>query len=118
MQPQVTQTPAMHLRVGYELVYSCPQPVPMILLVNVHYSRASDIVVPDHLTTVPSVPITAYRDSFGNWCNRLVAPEGRLCLKPSGVVRDSGHLDSIVPDAAQPSVEDLPEYSPLFLLGH
>src|SRR4051812_18720666 len=117
VQPQLTHTQAMHLRVGYELVYSCPQPVPMILLVNVHYSRASDIVVPDHLTTVPSVPITAYRDSFGNWCNRLVAPEGRLSLKASGVVRDSGQLDCIAPNAVQHSVEDLPEESLVFLLG-
>src|SRR6266436_8483577 len=34
----------------------------------------SDIIVPDHLTTSPSVPITPYRDGFGNWCSRLVAP--------------------------------------------
>ena len=64
----------MHIRVGYELIYHCPQATPMILLVNMHYSRASDIVVPDYLTTDPSVPITAYRDPFGNWCNRIVAP--------------------------------------------
>ena len=38
----------------------------MILIVNIHYSRAS-IVIPDYLTTAPSVPITAYRDPFGNW---------------------------------------------------
>src|SRR5258707_6185860 len=104
MQPQVTQTPVMHLRVGYELVYSCPQPVPMILLVNVHYSRASDIIVPDHLTTVPSVPITAYRDSFGNWCNRLVAPAGRLSLKAACAVRESSSLECIAHNKAQHSV--------------
>src|SRR5262244_657600 len=52
----------MHIRVGYELIYHCPQATPMILLVNMHYSRASDIVVPDYLITEPAVPITAYRD--------------------------------------------------------
>ena len=57
----------MHIRVGYELIYNCPQETPMILIVNIHYSRASDIVIPDYLTTEPSVPITAYRDPFGNW---------------------------------------------------
>ena len=47
----------MQIRIGYELVYECPQPTPMILTVNVHYSRASDIVRPDYLVTGPSVPI-------------------------------------------------------------
>ena len=40
----------MQIRVGYELIYYCPQPTPMILTLNVHYTRASDLVVPDHLT--------------------------------------------------------------------
>jgi len=37
----------MQIRVGYEMIYECPQPTPMILTVNVHYTRASDIVIPD-----------------------------------------------------------------------
>jgi hypothetical protein len=58
----------MHIRVGYELLFNCPQAAAMIPIVNIHDSRASGIVIPDHLTTDPSVPITAYRDPFGNWC--------------------------------------------------
>ena len=46
----------MQLRVGYELIYECPQPTPMMLMLNIHHTRASDIVVPDCLTTNPSVP--------------------------------------------------------------
>ena len=38
----------MQIRVGYELIYHCPQPTPMILTLNVHYSRVSDLVKPDH----------------------------------------------------------------------
>jgi hypothetical protein len=34
----------MQIRVGYELIYECPQETPMILTLNVHYSRAQDIV--------------------------------------------------------------------------
>jgi hypothetical protein len=74
----------MHIRVGYELIYNCPQETPMILVVNIHYSRASDIVIPDYLSTKPSVPITAYRDLFGNWCNRIVAPAGQIRLTSRG----------------------------------
>jgi transglutaminase-like putative cysteine protease len=111
------QAQAMQLRVGYELIYYCPQDVPMILLVNIHYSRASDIVVPDYLTTDPSIPFTAYRDGFGNWCNRLLAPAGRLRLKADGVIRDSGQPDEFAPDAKQHAVEELPEETLVFLLG-
>ena len=36
----------MKIRIGYELIYDCPQPTPMILTLSVHYSRVSDIIVP------------------------------------------------------------------------
>jgi transglutaminase-like putative cysteine protease len=107
----------MQIRVGYELGYSCPQPTPMIVTLSIHYTRVSDIVKPDHLILTPSIPITAYRDSFGNWCSRLVAPPGRLQLSADAVVNDSGQPDLIVPWAQQHAVQDLPEESLIFLLG-
>jgi hypothetical protein len=55
----------MRIRVGYELSYLFPQPTPVILALNVHYSRVSDLVEPDHIVINPGVPITAYRDLSG-----------------------------------------------------
>jgi transglutaminase-like putative cysteine protease len=107
----------MQIRVGYDVIFNCPRGAPMILMLNVHYSRASDIVIPDHLTTEPSVPITGYRDLFGNWCNRIVAPPGRTRLTSRGVLRDTGQPDVLVPSAEQHAVEDLPEEALVFLLG-
>ena len=107
----------MLIRVGYELVFNCPQETPMILMVNIHYSRASDIVTPDLLTTDPSTRITAYRDGFGNWCSRIVAPVGRIRLKGSGVVRDSAKPDVSAPHARQHALQELPEDTLVFLLG-
>ena len=106
----------MLLRVGYEFVYECVQPTPMVLLLNVHYSRASDVLVADHLVTSPAVPAFAYRDAYGNWCTRLVAPTGEIRLTADGVVRDSGLHDVIVPSARQLAVEDLPSETLQFLL--
>ena len=105
------------LRVGYEFVYDCPMPTPMVLVLNIHHSRASDIVVPDHLLTSPSVPVTAYRDAFGNWCSRLVAPAGEIRISSNALVRDSGLPDVVVPSARQHAVEDLPAETLQFLLG-
>jgi transglutaminase-like putative cysteine protease len=107
----------MQIRVGFEIVYQCPQETPMILMVHVHYSRAQDIVVPDRLTTDPPVPVTAHRDVFGNWCTRIVAPAGRIRLSSNAVVRDTGEPDVLAPAAEQHQVRDLPEETLVFLLG-
>lgn len=107
----------MQIRAGYELIYDCPQPTPMILTLNIHFSRASDIVVPDHLVTRPSLPVTAYRDGFGNWCSRIVAPAGETRLSASAVVNDSGEPDIVVASAPQHRVQDLPDETLVFLLG-
>jgi hypothetical protein len=89
----------MKIRVGYELIYDFPQSTPMIMVLGTHFTRASDVITPDFLTTSPSVPIFPYRDVFGNWCSRLVAPAGRMRLSANGVVRDSGLPDVVVPSA-------------------
>ena len=107
----------MQIQVGYDIAYDCPQPTPMMLMLNIHYSRASDIVVPDLLTTVPSVPITAYRDTYGNWCSRIMAPAGRIRLTARGMVNDTGVPDPVVADARQHAVQDLPSDTLMFLLG-
>jgi transglutaminase-like putative cysteine protease len=107
----------LEIKVGYELIYDCPRPTPMMLLLNVHYSRASDLVVPDQLTTSPSVPLWPYRDGFGNWCTRLVAPGGQLRIASTAVVRDSGAPDIAATTAYQHPIEELPEDALVFLLG-
>jgi transglutaminase-like putative cysteine protease len=107
----------MHIRVGFQLVYEFPQATPMVLVLNVHYTRASDLVRPDYIVVAPSVPITGYRDTFGNWCSRLLAPAGRVTISADAVVRDTGLSDEIVPEAMQFPVDALPEDTLLFLLG-
>jgi transglutaminase-like putative cysteine protease len=114
-QPEQKQT--IQIRLGFEMVYQCPQPTPMILTLSVHYSRASDLVRPDLLVTSPSVPITAYRDLFGNWCSVLVAPAGRFVLSTDALVKDSGELDVVAPWAVQVPIERLPDSTLVYLLG-
>lgn len=107
----------MRLRIGYEIIYDCPQPTPMILMTHVHYSRASDLLAPDHLITRPSLPTEPYRDSFGNWCARLVAPAGRTVITADAIVNDSGQPDPVCREARQLPVEQLPAETLLFLMG-
>ena len=107
----------MQIRVGFEMIYDCPQPTPMILNLNVHFTRVSDLVGRDDLAFDPPVPMAAYRDSFGNWCTRIVAPKGRTRISADAIVKDTGAPDAIVPEARQMAVQDLPEETLLFLLG-
>jgi transglutaminase-like putative cysteine protease len=107
----------MQIRVGYELRYTFPQPTPMILTLSVHYSRVGDLVHPDHMHTDPSVPLRAYRDGFGNWCTRLVAPAGAFRVWTDAIVKDTGATDVIAPWAEQIPAEALPEETLVYLLG-
>jgi transglutaminase-like putative cysteine protease len=107
----------VHIRLGYELNYNCPQATPMILALSIHHSRASDLINSDYLTTDPAVPLRRYLDSFGNWCTRIVAPAGRIQIKTDALIRDTGQPDPVVPGARQHAVEDLPEDTLCFLLG-
>lgn len=107
----------MKIRIGYEIVYDFPQPTPMIMILGAHHTRSPDVIQPDHLTTEPAVTVTRYRDGFGNWCSRLVAPAGRMRIAGSGVVRDSGLPDKVVPSAQQHAIEDLPDDTIVYLLG-
>ena len=107
----------MRIHIGCELRFEFPQTTPMIATLNVHFSRVSELERPDYLITNPSVPIEGYRDSFGNWCNRLVAPSGGFNLGTDAIIRDSGMPDPIEVNALQHQVQHLPAEVMLFLLG-
>jgi transglutaminase-like putative cysteine protease len=107
----------MKLSVGYALTYECPQPTPMILMLNTHYSRVQDILVADRLVSDPPVPITPYRDGFGNLCARIVAPPGRIALSTTALLEVSDQPETRPFDGHQHAVEDLPDDTLVFLLG-
>jgi transglutaminase-like putative cysteine protease len=113
----VSKGQVMQIRVGYELIYDCLQPTPMVLMLNVHHSRVADLVAPDILTTEPAIPVHGYRDGFGNWCSRIVAPAGRIRIAASTLVNDAGRPDPVKLSAQQHKVEDLPNDVLVWLMG-
>ena len=82
-----------------------------------HYSRFGDLERADYLVTSPSVPLESYRDGFGNWCTRLMAPAGGFCLSTDGIFRDTGRPDPASTGALQHEVQDLPFDTLMFLQG-
>jgi len=107
----------MRVSIGCRFKYNFPQPTPLIAMLNVHYSRFGDLERADYLVTSPSVALESYRDGFGNWCTRMVAPAGDFTISSDGIFRDVGEPDPISPGAAQHEVQDLPFETLVYLLG-
>jgi transglutaminase-like putative cysteine protease len=107
----------MLIRLGFDIQFEIPCPVPMIAVYHVHPSRRADLREPDEPRITPAVPIDEYEDSFGNVCTRFVAPAGRFQLYNSTLIEDSGEPDPVAPEACQIPVEDLPPDVLRFLLG-
>ena len=95
----------MKIRVGFEITYDFVARTPMMLMLNVHPSRAADIIKPDQLRVSPAVPFTRYLDAFGNVCTRLVAPPGQLEIFTDALVADSGLPDAVEPAARQHEID-------------
>ena len=106
----------LRLRLGCQMTYWFPQETPLIALVNVHYSRADDLIVPDPIATFPKVPVVSYRDLFGNWCVRMTAPAGEFTIGTDCLIRDSGQPDRFDETAEQHAIEDLPYDALTYLL--
>lgn len=94
-----------------------PQPTPVLAMLNVHHSRAGDLLHADDLKSTPQVPMQGYRDGFGNWCTRMLAPAGVFVLSTDGLFRDSGLPDPVAHGARQLAVQDLPAETLVYLLG-
>ena len=107
----------MKIHVGYDLVYECVQPTPMIFMLNVHPSRAADLLTADRMRVTPSRSINAYVDAFGNKCVRLLAPAGEIRIAGDAIVADRGRPDSVDPGAEEHAVADLPHDALVFLLA-
>ncbi len=107
----------MLIRLGFDIQFEIPSPVPMIALFHVHPSRRGDLREPDEPQLTPAVLFTKYEDSFGNICTRFVAPAGKLQLYNSTLIEDSGKPDLVSPEARQVPVEDLPPDVLRFLLA-
>ena len=40
----------MKIKIGFEIAFEAPQPTPMVILLNVHPSRQSDLLTSDQIT--------------------------------------------------------------------
>jgi transglutaminase-like putative cysteine protease len=108
---------SLKIRAGFNIAFECPQDVPMLLMLNVHPSRRSDLLSADTIAISPKIPTRSYRDAFDNICTRLVAPTGVLQIRSSFICADGGRPDPVVPNAEQWPIDALPDDALIYLLG-
>ena len=107
----------MRIRLGYDIRFEIPAPVPMVALLAVHPSRRHHLLEPDRPRVEPDVPTDEYRDLFGNISTRFVAPPGTVRLHNETIIEDSGQPDPVSPDAREVPIADLPPETLRYLMG-
>jgi transglutaminase-like putative cysteine protease len=78
----------MRLKAGCELVLSAKEPVPLIAMLRPRSGEAQWIASETY-EFEPFVKAVEYVDTFGNLCQRLVAPAKRFSIKTEAVVEVS-----------------------------
>src|SRR5690606_33019683 len=101
--------PTMRIHCGYKIGFNCLTPTPMVVMLNVHPDRESDLETPDVLSTTPGVRTRSYTDRFGNRCTRLLAPAGQITLSSDFIIHDNGDPDPVLPDARLAEIDNLPD---------
>jgi transglutaminase-like putative cysteine protease len=107
----------MLIRIGYELVFDIPAPVPMLLMLYVHPEQAGVLQRPERLVVEPAVPVRDYIDPFGNRVARLVAPAGKLRLTYDNLAIDSGEPEPSIEGAVLHPVDELPDECLQYLMA-
>lgn len=104
----------MRLDAGCELSYTASAPTPLILMLRPR-SGAGQWVFREEYHLEPSVSTTEYTDSYGNLCQRLIAPPGSFRIHTVFGVETADTID-VAPGAPFTPAQDLPDSVIQFLL--
>jgi transglutaminase-like putative cysteine protease len=106
----------MLIRVGFELAFTVQAPVPMLLMLYTHPSRALALRHPDTLRVDPPIAVDSFIDWFGNRAARIVAPPGALRIRSDNVAEDSGQPEPAIAGLTLHAVDALPAETWRYLL--
>jgi transglutaminase-like putative cysteine protease len=104
----------MRLNAGCYLLFEAIAPSPLILMLRPR-SELGQWVVREEYRFEPTIPVVEYVDSYGNLCQRLIAPQGIFQVNTSAIVEASDTLD-VHPGAVFVPVQELPDRTLQFLL--
>lgn len=104
----------MKLKIDCQLEYRAAYETPFILLLRLH-GGSVQFVLNETLVFNPATPVTEYTDLYGNYCQRFIAPEGKLTIKTSALVETAEGV--LVDEGANFTlIQHLPNEALLYLL--
>ncbi|MFD1142615.1 transglutaminase domain-containing protein [Larkinella insperata] len=104
----------MKLFAGCELTYDVPAPAPVVLMLRPR-SGAGQWIISEEYQIEPNTPVVEYTDTYGNLCQRLVAPAGPFRIEISLTAETADSIDVALGAPFVP-VEELPDDTLQFLL--
>lgn len=104
----------MFIRVTCSLYFEMIFPTPLILMLRPR-STEQQWIVHESYTVTPNVPVTEFKDIFGNLCQRLVAPAGEFRVFSSSDVVTMSETD-YTPGTYFTNIQDLPDMVLMYLL--
>lgn len=107
----------MLIKYGFGIAISVPQPTPLVTLLDVRAERRGDVIEESDFVTSPNVPVSTYRDPFGNLCRRTVAPTGDFAITLGGTILDAGAPDPVDASLREVPVAELPDDVLVYLLS-
>lgn len=97
----------MRLETGCQIYFEAEEPTPLILMLRPR-SGLGQWIVQEEYALEPPVPVVEYTDSYGNLCQRLVAPQGFFRVRTSACVETADAID-VQPGAPFVLVEHIPD---------
>lgn len=107
----------MLIKYGFGIAISVSQPTPLVTLLDVRAERRVDVIEESDFVTSPNVPVSTYRDQFGNLCRRTIAPTGDFAITLGGTILDTGAPDPVDPSLREVPVAELPDDVLVYLLS-
>ncbi|MDB5928940.1 MAG: transglutaminase domain protein [Polaromonas sp.] len=104
----------MWLRTSCTLNFTASSPTPFILMLRPR-SGGQQWVARESYTLKPSVQVVEFTDSYGNLCQRLIAPPGDFSIRTSADVLTADFID-VAPGAPFDEVQHLPDAVLTYLL--
>jgi transglutaminase-like putative cysteine protease len=97
----------MWLLTSCDLAFDITVPTPFVLMLRPR-SGAYQWVAHEEYKLVPSLAVFEFTDTYGNLCQRLVAPPGPLTVHTTAKVMTADHLDQ-TPGAPFVEIQNLPD---------
>lgn len=104
----------MWLRTSCNICFEVDLPTPLILMLRPR-SGWNQWIAKESYTIKPTVQVCEYTDSYGNLCQRLIAPPGGLSIHTDADIHTSEQIDT-APGAPFDEVQTLPDSVLTYLL--